>query len=112
MARTQVKLKYPITDIELDIDENGLEFLWIPVTEELPDKDCRVIVAIDLKTIPRSYIIEILYFAKNLEEADPFDFEGRNTPGFYEFDSEWGNVERHNITHWMPLPGLPKDGER
>ena len=108
MATTLIKLKQPVRELELDLDENSLEFMWISVKDHLPEKDCRLIVAIDLKTIPRSYIIDVAYFATNLEDIDQFDFEGRNRPGFYKLDSEWGYVEKLNITHWMPLPGLPK----
>ena len=25
------------------------------------------------------------------------------------FDSEWGYTEIYNVTHWMPLPELPKE---
>ena len=108
MATTLIKLKRPVKELELDLDENSLEFMWISVKDHLPEKDGKVLIVIDLKTIPHKYIIEIAYFAKNLEEAEPFDFEGLNRPGFYWCNSEWGYFERWNVTHWMPLPSLPK----
>ena len=38
MSRVTLKLKHPITEFELDIDENSLQFLWTPITERPPDK--------------------------------------------------------------------------
>lgn len=38
MSRVTLKLKHPITEFELDIDENSLQLLWIPITERQPDK--------------------------------------------------------------------------
>ena len=38
MSRVTLKLKHPITEFELDADENSLQLLWIPITERQPDK--------------------------------------------------------------------------
>lgn len=50
---------------------------------------------------------EVISYTTNLQSVDEFDFRNEKRPGWYAYDSEWGYVERHCITHWMPLPELP-----
>ena len=109
MARTQIKLKYPITDLELDIDENGLSVLWVSVKDHLPEQNCKVLAAYKIGMFKPRYSMKVVGFAKDLESVDQFDFDGLNEPGFYSYDSEWGYLREYNVTHWMPLPGEPED---
>lgn len=77
---------------------------WIPVTERLPEEDCKILAACSTLHYQR-----ICRFAKNLTEIDKFVFDGKQ--GFYDYDSERGYYEVGWVTHWMPLPEPPKDGE-
>lgn len=71
---------------------------WIPVSEKLPNEDARYLAQM-------SYgIMQVLSWANNLEEVDDFDFYNEKHGGWYEFDSEWGYCERHDVLAWMPLP--------
>ena len=56
---------------------------WIPVTERLPEKDTRVIVCASLP-------------------------EGVHSDFIYE-DGHW--LVSTGVTHWMPFPEPPKEGE-
>jgi hypothetical protein len=47
-------------------------------------------------------------FTTNLEKIHEFDFAGRNRPGWYKYDGEYGYYEFTSVTHWMPLPLPPK----
>jgi hypothetical protein len=37
--------------------------------------------------------------------VDEYDFDGEeyNRSGFYDYDSEWGYVERTNVLAWKPI---------
>jgi hypothetical protein len=48
-------------------------------------------------------------FTSNLSKVDKYDFEGKNRPGWYKYSSEWGYYEETGVTHWMPLPELPRE---
>lgn len=84
--------------------------VWIPVTERLPDKDEKYLTVHTLNTIPQKPWIEVCRFAKNLHKVDKYEFPEKK-PGFYQSDSEYGYYEVSGITHWMPLPEPPKDGD-
>ena len=61
------------------------KYRWIPVKERLPEQNGK-------------------YLAFALEEGNTMDF----------YDGHWmlcGTDYRRHVTHWMPLPELPKDGE-
>ena len=79
---------------------------WIPVTERLPDRGKYLC----LGGLDNPYH-RILSFTRDLESVDDFDFKGEKRSGWYWYDSEYGYCEAKNITHWMPLPEPPKDGE-
>jgi hypothetical protein len=64
---------------------------WIPVSERLPDKDVRV-----LCYRPGQF------YEMVVAKLDEYGWE------------RWGkdhNTNEDVITHWMPLPELPKEGE-
>ena len=77
---------------------------WISVKDKLPDKDGRYLCCWG----EHKYIV-IYSFAKKLSKVDKYDFKGKNRKGWYDYDSEWGYSEMCGVTHWMPLPELPKE---
>ena len=79
---------------------------WISVKDRLPDKRGNYLV------VHKSYAyVGISHFLTNLRDNGQFEYEGEpNEPGFYNGDGEGDWVER-DITHWMPLPDLPKEDE-
>ena len=67
---------------------------WIPVTERLPEKSGRYLALTPSK----------------VRGADYYEWLIRYDPkgGFYDYDSEWGDIPMDDVTHWMPLPTPPK----
>ncbi len=88
MSRARLKLKRPITEFELDVDENSVQFLWIPVTEQLPEIDQEVLV----------------YLFKDSPYIAWHD-------GKYWCTEEFCLDEDECPTHWMSLPEPPKKNE-
>ena len=71
---------------------------WIPVTERLPDKAEQVLAltkAIIRTRIDEDYITWLVWYKPK-------------KGAFYHYDSEYGEVKAHDVTHWMPLPEPPK----
>ena len=77
---------------------------WFSVKDRLPDENGNYLCCWG-----EHKSIVIFSFAKNLRKVDKYDFKGINRAGWYDCDSEWGYCERTNVTHWMPLPELPKE---
>jgi hypothetical protein len=67
---------------------------WISVEERLPDKWGKYLAYRKCHFAPHVDIIR-------------YD---TNRSVWYFFDSEWGDCEVNDITHWMPLPEAPKEG--
>lgn len=80
MSRATLKLKHPITEFELDVDENSLQLLWIPITEQRPDKRGDYLVFTSNSTITVA-----------------------TWGGEHFYISEFAAV-----THWMSLPASPE----
>ena len=80
---------------------------WISVKKTLPNVNGTYLCVFD-GWDGRSYI-KTASFTTNLEKLDEYDFKGEKRPGWYGYDSEWGFFEYDSITHWMPLPELPKE---
>jgi hypothetical protein len=81
---------------------------WVSVNDRLPDKDGEYLCVIYFK-LCKSQLYKICYFAKDLYEVDELYFKDeRGKSGFYAYDGEWGYYECSDVTHWMPLPELPK----
>lgn len=79
---------------------------WISVEDRLPNKNGTYLCC---QEFYGHKSISIYSFAKNLRKVDKYDFQGINRAGWYDYDIEWGYCERDNVTHWMPLPELPKE---
>lgn len=79
---------------------------WISVKERLPEAEGDYLVCSEFADI-RS--LKIMTFALNLESVDEYCFAGEKRPGWWDFDGETGNYEWSHVTHWMPLPELPKE---
>ena len=81
---------------------------WISVKDRLPEKEGKYLCAEYSKTFKEQFV-NIFSFAKDLYKVDEFDFSyQKGKSGFYSYDSEWGYIHRNEVTHWMPLPELPK----
>ena len=75
---------------------------WISVNDRLPDTDGYYLCV-------WYNFIEVFEFTKDLYKVDKYvfpDFKGKS--GFYSCDREWGYIYEDGVTHWMPLPELPK----
>lgn len=70
---------------------------WIPVTERLPDFEGMCLCMRKSYSKAKFRHQEIMYF----------DYDGQ---GFFS-NVEGIFVADGNVTHWMPLPKPPKDGE-
>ena len=77
---------------------------WISVKDRLPKTNDKYLCCC------RNKYIRILGFAKSLYSVDRHTFANEHRSGFYEYDSEYGYYEWSGVTHWMPLPELPKEG--
>ena len=81
---------------------------WISVSERLPeDATKRYIVQ------ETNGFIDILGFTKDAFKQSKFDFyeyKGKKKALFYEWDSEYGYIERE-CEAWMPLPAPYTEGE-
>lgn len=81
---------------------------WISVKARLPEAEGDYLVCSEFANI-RS--LKIMTFALNLESVDEYCFAGEKRPGWWDFDGETGNYEWSHVTHWMPLPELPREDE-
>ena len=81
---------------------------WIPVTERLPEKGGQYLVF-------RQYFgsggRDVICFTKDGRKVDDYDFRERWENVWYDYDSEYGYCVTDSVTHWMPLPEPPKDGD-
>lgn len=80
--------------------------MWIPVKEMLPDRNDKYLVVSDSPICRR---ILIASFAKDMDKVDEYAFSlrGKNRPGWYDYDCDWGYYELDHVTHWLPLPEMP-----
>ena len=68
-------------------------FKWIPVTERLPEKYEKVL-ALTQSKMSGDYNTWLIWYTPQ--------------SGFHYYDSEWGDIEMDDVTHWMPLPEQPE----
>ena len=82
---------------------------WISVKDRLPDEAGTYLCAEYSNQFNKHYI-RVFKFTKNLYKVDSCDFKDeKGVSGFYDYDAEWGYSYFRNVTHWMPLPELPKE---
>lgn len=77
---------------------------WVPVAD-CPKADGQYLVT------SRSFggqWTSTLGFAKVGEDVDDYDLRGKRNV-WYDYDPEYGYVAVHFVTHWMPIPELPKE---
>ena len=74
---------------------------WIPVTERMPDEDDDVLVLIGCDC-----------FVMRLVNRDKTDVWHGDGSVYMEWQSFSGSLtaDVNDVTHWMPLPELPKEG--
>lgn len=77
---------------------------WISVKDRLPSADGHYL------TYCISYC-DVVSFSTCLEDVDDYDFDGKKRPGWFGYDDEYGYYENTGVTHWMPLPELPKEND-
>jgi len=76
---------------------------WINVNDKLPE-DGRYLTC---NMFSGYQILHLTSFSKDRGNIDDYDMKGLGA-GFYDYDSECGYYPMNTITHWMPLPELPK----
>lgn len=76
---------------------------WISVEERLPEESGRYLVLEKCF----GYIVARLASWTHYYDGGEEDFRGRSL--WYDYDSEYGDFEVRDITHWMPLPEPPKE---
>ena len=77
---------------------------WISVKDRLPEKDGGYLVVSNYFS---HQSINVRSFAKAGETVNEYDLAGEKNV-WYRYDSEYGYVSTDSVTHWMPLPELPK----
>ena len=77
---------------------------WISVDDRLPDKKGAFLVYVKTKNKWGGYI-KTTWFTSCYEGVEE-DMQGKQV--WYDYDSDWGDYEVRDVTHWMPLPGPPK----
>ena len=78
---------------------------WISVDDRLPEKDGAYLVTTNSFGDRQS--VKLRWFAKDGENVDAYDLAGQKDV-WYLYDIECGYVSINSVTHWMPLPKLPK----
>lgn len=94
-------------DDAIDLMKEQEAMSWINVKDGLPNENGSYLVV--YKAFQYAFV-DVKRFAKDLYSVDEYDFPNEHRPGWYEYDDEYGYIERNDITHWMPLPNLPEKG--
>lgn len=77
---------------------------WISTTERQPDRKGVYLVHLS------DGRLKIMGYSENLMDLEPRNF-CEPAPGWYMQDATFGIFSVANVTHWMPLPEPPEDGE-
>ena len=82
--------------------------MWIKTSDRLPTENGDYLIA---QQIFDYIIYDVVHWAKNLHEVDEYDFadEQYNRSGFYDFDSEWGYLERENVLAWQEIESYTEE---
>ena len=78
---------------------------WISVKDRLPEEDGAYLVTTN--SFGDCQSVKFRWFAKDGENVDTHDLAGQKDV-WYLYDSECGYVSIKTVTHWMPMPALPK----
>lgn len=78
---------------------------WVSVNDRFPQKDGSYLVTSNY--FGKNQCIDVLGFVKDGETVDKYNLAGQQYV-WYFYDSEYGYVSTHSVTHWMPLPEPPK----
>ena len=104
-VRCDQKIEGLANDV-MDIISHGITVQeWISVKDRLPEKDGGYLVVINYFGNHQS--INVRSFAKAGETVNEYDLAGEKNV-WYRYDSEYGYVSTDSVTHWMPLPEMPK----
>ena len=80
---------------------------WISVDDRLPDKKGAFLVYVKTKNKWGGYI-KTTWFTTCYEGVEDH-MQGKKI--WYDYDSDFGDYEVRNVTHWMPLPDPPKEND-
>lgn len=78
---------------------------WIPCRERMPEYDGQY-----LAFSASTGATNIRRFSIRKDAVSGSCGEKKNV--WWEYDDEWGVLQVMGITHWMPLPKPPEEGER
>ena len=81
---------------------------WISVEDRLPENDGSYLVT--MNSFGGRKYIGVRWFAKDGEAVNEYELAGQENVWYYH-DSEWGYISIDSVTHWMPLPQLPKEND-
>ena len=76
---------------------------------ENPTQNGRYLCTISLT--PSIRYLSIYTWATSLKSVDEYMFADSDRPGWYNYDSEYGNYEVHDIIAWTELPEPYNGGE-
>ena len=79
---------------------------WVSVNDRFPQKDGSYLVTSNY--FGKNQCIDVLGFVKDGETVDKYNLAGQQYV-WYFYDSEYGYVSTHSVTHWMQLPQPPTD---
>jgi len=78
--------------------------MWILCKDKLPNKDGRYLVTAIHNYSKHINYVHICNFANKLSDIDDYEFEGEDRPGFFNYDSEYGYIEKQGVIAWQELP--------
>lgn len=84
---------------------------WIPVAQPPQPGRYLVLKSTYLAKGVCDYYHSMATYTDNLNKANKWEFPGKEykRPGWYNYDSEYGDYEVMDVKYWMPLPEPPKE---
>lgn len=92
------------TGILNQVVDNMISSRWRPISDP-PEEACECLVCVKHGSSRHAII------AQYTPCYDGFSLHLEGKSCFYDYDSEYGDCEVSNITHWMPSPDLPEDSD-